>query len=70
MDKPKSSAVSDPDVAVSVESGGSGGPDPKYFKRNSERRCTDVLCLIFFFCFWIGMLIICGVSVKSGNPKK
>jgi len=38
------------------------GPRPP-----SERGCTDVLCLLAFLGFWMGMLVIMAVSVATGN---
>ncbi|KAG3085748.1 hypothetical protein PI124_g18390 [Phytophthora idaei] len=39
------------------------------FKPNN-RKCTDVLCLLFFVVFWIGMIIIAGVGYKHGKPQR
>ena len=36
----------------------------------SNRKCTDLLCLILFLVFWMGMLIIAGVGFSSGQPEK
>mmetsp|Transcript_20538 Transcript_20538/g.55280 ORF Transcript_20538/g.55280 Transcript_20538/m.55280 type:complete len:717 (-) Transcript_20538:312-2462(-) len=38
------------------------GPRPA-----SERGCTDLLCLILFAVFWVGMICIMGVSVANGD---
>mmetsp|Transcript_22494 Transcript_22494/g.57884 ORF Transcript_22494/g.57884 Transcript_22494/m.57884 type:complete len:720 (-) Transcript_22494:322-2481(-) len=38
------------------------GPRPA-----SERVCTDLLCLIAFGVFWIGMFVIAGTSVAAGD---
>ncbi|KAG7382337.1 hypothetical protein PHYPSEUDO_005015 [Phytophthora pseudosyringae] len=39
------------------------------FKPNN-RKCTDVLCLLFFVVFWIGMVIIAGVGYQHGKPQR
>lgn len=36
----------------------------------SNRKCTDLLCLIFFMVFWLGMVIIAGVAYSTGQPEK
>jgi choline transporter-like protein 2/4/5 len=42
--------------------------DPnKIVKSFTERKPTDVLCVIFFVFFWMGMFIIAGVAVESGS---
>ena len=35
-----------------------------------ERKCTDVLWLIFFALFWVGMLVIGILGLQNGDPKK
>ncbi|POM78333.1 Choline transporter-like protein, partial [Phytophthora palmivora] len=35
-----------------------------------NRKCTDVLCLIFFVVFWIGMIVIAGVGYHYGKPQR
>ncbi|KAK1946620.1 Choline transporter-like protein 5 [Phytophthora citrophthora] len=39
------------------------------FKPN-DRGCTDILCLLLFVVFWIGMIIIAGVGYKHGKPQR
>ena len=34
------------------------------------RKCTDVLCLIIFILFWIGMFVVASVGYNSGDPSK
>eukprot|EP00735_Rhodelphis_limneticus_P000850 TRINITY_DN1137_c0_g1::TRINITY_DN1137_c0_g1_i1::g.17256::m.17256 TRINITY_DN1137_c0_g1::TRINITY_DN1137_c0_g1_i1::g.17256 ORF type:complete len:759 (-),score=172.72,sp/B0JZD0/CTL5_XENTR/28.89/7e-83,Choline_transpo/PF04515.7/85,Choline_transpo/PF04515.7/75,Choline_transpo/PF04515.7/2.5e-101,TMEM192/PF14802.1/4.3e+02,TMEM192/PF14802.1/0.061,DUF1289/PF06945.8/0.25 TRINITY_DN1137_c0_g1_i1:232-2508(-) len=34
----------------------------------ANRSCRDVIMLLFFICFWIGMFVICGVAVDKGDP--
>ena len=36
----------------------------------SNRKCTDVLCLLFFVVFWLGMIVIAGVGYSTGQPEK
>eukprot|EP00164_Ancoracysta_twista_P009652 GFYU01014362.1.p1 GENE.GFYU01014362.1~~GFYU01014362.1.p1 ORF type:complete len:634 (+),score=225.77 GFYU01014362.1:114-2015(+) len=35
-----------------------------------QRKCTDVLFLILFIAFWIGMFAVAGVGFSKGNPKR
>jgi choline transporter-like protein 2/4/5 len=39
------------------------------FKPNN-RKCTDVLCLLFFAVFWIGMIVIAAVGYQNGKPQR
>ena len=34
-----------------------------------NRRCRDVLFLLFFLGFWIGMVILAGFAWSKGNAK-
>ena len=37
------------------------------------RKCRDVLFLLLFLGFWVGMFVVCGVAFKKGaerNPKR
>lgn len=40
------------------------------FFGSQRRKCTDVLCLLFFALFWVGMLVIGGIALSQGNPLK
>ncbi|EKX48139.1 hypothetical protein GUITHDRAFT_58746, partial [Guillardia theta CCMP2712] len=35
-----------------------------------DRKCTNVLCLLFFICFWFGMLVVGIVGFVKGNPNR
>jgi hypothetical protein len=35
-----------------------------------SRKCTDVLCLLFFGCFWFGMVYIVAVGFTMGDPDR
>ncbi|GFR50844.1 hypothetical protein Agub_g13116 [Astrephomene gubernaculifera] len=35
-----------------------------------NRKCRDVLCLLFFGAFWVGMFIICGIAFRDGQPNR
>ncbi|GLC34986.1 hypothetical protein PLESTB_001185800 [Pleodorina starrii] len=35
-----------------------------------KRRCRDVLCLLLFIAFWVGMFLICGFAFKNGEPNR
>eukprot|EP00051_Salpingoeca_urceolata_P033674 m.21737 g.21737 ORF g.21737 m.21737 type:complete len:667 (-) comp6538_c0_seq2:124-2124(-) len=37
---------------------------------NTARRCTDVLWLSVYILFWIGMIIIAGISFSEGNYRR
>ena len=36
----------------------------------SERRCTDILCCLFFTAFIVGMAVATGYGFMNGNPSK
>jgi hypothetical protein len=36
----------------------------------ANRKCTDVLCMLFFVLFWIGMAVISIVSYTKGKPER
>jgi choline transporter-like protein 2/4/5 len=36
---------------------------------NKDRQCRDVLFLIFFVAFWIGMFVCAGVGLSQGDPR-
>ncbi|KAK1933985.1 Choline transporter-like protein 2 [Phytophthora citrophthora] len=36
----------------------------------TSRKCRDVLCVIFFAVFWVGMLAIAVVGFMHGEPKR
>eukprot|EP00761_Pharyngomonas_kirbyi_P011687 gb/GECH01011713.1/.p1 GENE.gb/GECH01011713.1/~~gb/GECH01011713.1/.p1 ORF type:complete len:675 (+),score=74.61 gb/GECH01011713.1/:1-2025(+) len=47
--------------------------DPRYLPSGgieSKRGCTDILCLILFVLFWIGMVIIAGFGFAMGDPTR
>ena len=35
-----------------------------------DRKCTDILWLVFFVMFWIGMVVIGIIGLQNGDPKK
>lgn len=35
-----------------------------------DRRCTDILCLIIFIAFWVGMFIIGGYAFNKGGFER
>ena len=37
---------------------------------SNQRKCTDILCLLLFLVFWLGMIIIAAVAYVSGQPEK
>jgi hypothetical protein len=32
-----------------------------------NRRCRDVLFLLLFVAYWVGMFIVCGIAFQSGQ---
>ena len=34
-----------------------------------QRRCRDVLWLLLFMAFWIGMFVVCGVGLSKGKEN-
>uniref|UniRef100_H3GJB7 Choline transporter-like protein n=1 Tax=Phytophthora ramorum TaxID=164328 RepID=H3GJB7_PHYRM len=36
----------------------------------SSRKCRDVLCVLFFAVFWVGMIAIAAVGFMHGEPKR
>jgi len=36
----------------------------------SSRKCRDVLCVLFFAVFWVGMFAIAAVGFLHGEPKR
>ena len=37
---------------------------------NASRRCRDVLFLLLFIGFWVGMFIVCGIAFKRGDANR
>lgn len=57
------------------------GPEPKKggccgrgevigMAQKGQRGCRDILCLLVFLVFWVGMLIIGGLGFKYGDYKR
>lgn len=46
--------------------------DPNSYKGGIQhkRHCTDILFLLLFLVFWIGMIAIAVLAIKAGNPLK
>ena len=40
------------------------------FELNRNRGCTDVLFLILFYGFWIGMFVVAGFGIRNGEPER
>ncbi|KAF0684105.1 Aste57867_23892 [Aphanomyces stellatus] len=36
----------------------------------SNRKCTDILCMLFFVIFWIGMIVISIIAFTKGKPQR
>lgn len=41
--------------------------DPDFDGPLANRQCTDILFLILFFAFWIGMFVVAGFAVDQGD---
>lgn len=35
-----------------------------------DRKCRDILFLILFVLFWIGMIIVAGNAFAKGDPRR
>lgn len=43
---------------------------PKPMGVNKKRRCRDILFLVLFIAYWVGMWIVATVAVGSGDPRR
>ena len=34
------------------------------------RGCHDIFCILLYGLFWFGLILIAGVALKSGDPKR
>jgi hypothetical protein len=50
--------------------GEKGSPEKKPVGIAKNRGCTDIPFLILFIAYWIGMWIVAGVALKSGDPER
>jgi hypothetical protein len=32
-----------------------------------NRKCRDVLFLLFFVAYWVGMFVVCGIAFREGE---
>jgi solute carrier family 44 (choline transporter-like protein), member 2/4/5 len=42
----------------------------KGFFGSRRRKCTDMFCLVLFFAFWIGMFVIGGIAIATGDVSR
>eukprot|EP01110_Echinostelium_bisporum_P006818 TRINITY_DN2676_c0_g1_i1.p1 TRINITY_DN2676_c0_g1~~TRINITY_DN2676_c0_g1_i1.p1 ORF type:complete len:366 (-),score=105.57 TRINITY_DN2676_c0_g1_i1:591-1688(-) len=35
-----------------------------------DRSCTDIIFLILFIAYWVGMFIVAGIAVNKGEPER
>ena len=35
-----------------------------------RRICRDIIFLIIFAAYWIGMFIVCTTAIKNGDPSR
>jgi len=45
---------------------------PKHLKDGplDDRKCTDMMCLLFFVAFWVGMIMIGVTAMSTGTPLR
>jgi hypothetical protein len=43
--------------------------DPAFQGPIDKRSCRDVLFLIVFIAYWVGMFVVAGIAFANGNPK-
>jgi hypothetical protein len=53
-----------------MREGGAEDPRRSEFKSEEGRRCTDVLWLVFFVMFWLGLGFMIHYSVYHGRPER
>jgi len=41
-----------------------------YIEKDGDRKCRDVLCTLAFAVYWVGMFVVLGVALSSGEPKR
>uniref|UniRef100_H3H5C2 Choline transporter-like protein n=1 Tax=Phytophthora ramorum TaxID=164328 RepID=H3H5C2_PHYRM len=68
--KAKNTGEEEPEAGAVVRAQPSGEPTSTNPFKPNNRKCTDVLCLLFFVVFWIGMIIIAGVGYQHGKPQR
>ncbi|TPX35404.1 hypothetical protein SeMB42_g07177 [Synchytrium endobioticum] len=44
--------------------------DPAVIGPQSRRQCRDIVFLILFILYWVGMFVVASLAVKTGNPQK
>ncbi|KAJ3417562.1 hypothetical protein HDV05_000019 [Chytridiales sp. JEL 0842] len=57
-------------TAVEVAPEGEQGAAPLVLGPIDKRKCRDVLFLVIFIAFWIGMFIVANTSFTYGDPKR
>lgn len=35
-----------------------------------NRKCRDVLFLLFFIAYWAGMFVVCGIAFREGKCQR
>lgn len=43
---------------------------PRPMGINKSRRCRDIIFLLIFAAYCVGMWIVAGVAVKNGDPRR
>eukprot|EP00042_Codosiga_hollandica_P038317 m.310906 g.310906 ORF g.310906 m.310906 type:complete len:640 (+) comp55359_c0_seq1:214-2133(+) len=44
--------------------------DPNFNGPLKNRSCTDILMLILYIAFWVGMFVVAGIAIKQGDPDR
>eukprot|EP00054_Salpingoeca_dolichothecata_P014314 m.80628 g.80628 ORF g.80628 m.80628 type:complete len:645 (+) comp20931_c1_seq1:81-2015(+) len=54
----------------SVQPEGKRQHDPNFKGPIDDRSCTDVLFLLIFIAFWVGMVVIASLAFRDGEPGR
>jgi hypothetical protein len=49
---------------------GSKDDTPKQMGVNKKRHCRDILFLLLFVVYWVGMWIVASVAIANGDPTR
>lgn len=50
--------------------GGEDGGEEVIFTPKSERKCRDIVWIVFFAAYWFGMLVVANLGRSKGNPNR
>jgi len=43
--------------------------DPAIVGPQHNRSCKDLIFLLLFVIFWIGMFVVAALAIQNGNPR-